>query len=142
MSNCRKKNFQNSEHLLIEIQQNEILKQVLDNCLPCAVAFKIVVELNITPKQIGIFADQQKIKLNKCQMGLFGYPKGKQVKKNIKLLENTELRNAISNALIDGRLTCKDAWEIADKYSLAKMAVSNVCEAMEVRICNCQLGAF
>ena len=53
-----------------------------------------------------------------------------------------DLKNAISDALVQGRLPCKSAWDIALRFKMHKMKVSGACEAMGVKIKHCQLGAF
>jgi PIN domain nuclease of toxin-antitoxin system len=80
-------------------------------------------------------------KLTKCQLGLFGYqPQKKIVKPQDSIQEN--LKNAISQSLSQGKLSCKHAWEIAFRYNIRKMAVSSACETMGIKIKDCQLGAF
>jgi hypothetical protein len=49
---------------------------------------------------------------------------------------------AINASLIDGRLPCLAAWEIAKRFGVAKAMISAACEAMKVKISPCQLGAF
>jgi len=53
-----------------------------------------------------------------------------------------DLKNAISQALVQGRLSCKSAWDIATRFKMHKMKVSSACEAMGVKIKHCQLGVF
>jgi hypothetical protein len=42
----------------------------------------------------------------------------------------------------DDRISCKSAWNVATRLNLAKIDVSNACEALGIKICKCQLGAF
>ena len=53
-----------------------------------------------------------------------------------------ELEQAIRDALIDGKLTCKAAWDLADKMQMSKSDLASACEALEIKIKKCQLGAF
>ncbi|MCP4683090.1 MAG: hypothetical protein GY864_12210, partial [Desulfobacterales bacterium] len=53
-----------------------------------------------------------------------------------------DLEKAIFNGLINDRLSCKVAWEIAEKMDIKKMEVSRACEGMGIKISSCQLGAF
>jgi len=57
-------------------------------------------------------------------------------------LTSEDLKDAISDALIQGRLSCKNAWDIASRFKVHKMKVSGACEAMGIKIKHCQLGAF
>jgi hypothetical protein len=121
--------------------QNEILKRTHKDEIPCAVAFEIAKELQVSPDTVGMTADLINYRLVKCQLGLFGY----HSKKKIVTPQHTvteDLKNAISEALVQGRLSCKNAWEIATRFNVHKMKISSACEAMGVKITFCQLGAF
>jgi hypothetical protein len=72
---------------------------------------------------------------------LFGYQPQKKIVKPQDSIK-TDVKDAISDALFQGRLSCKDAWDIASRLNVGKMTVSSTCEAMEVKIKGCQLGAF
>ena len=121
--------------------KNEILKRAKGDEVPCATAFDIAKALRISPKEVGRTADLMNFKLTKCQLGLFGYqPQKKIVKPQDSIQEN--LKNAISQSLSQGKLSCKHAWEIASRFNIRKMAVSSACETMGIKIKDCQLGAF
>lgn len=121
--------------------KNEILKQTKNENVPCAVAFKIAKALNVSPNKVGRTADLMNFKLTKCQLGLFGYqPNKKIVKPQIDI--KVDVKDAVTEALIQGRLSCKHAWDIASRLQVSKMTVSGVCEAMGIKIKDCQLGAF
>lgn len=121
--------------------KDEILKCTKDEKLPCAVAFEIAKALRILPYEVGKTADLMNFKLTKCQLGLFGYQPQKKIvepQDNI----NQEIKDAISQTIDHGRLSCKHAWEIAARFNIRKMAVSSACETMGIKIKECQLGAF
>lgn len=121
--------------------KNEILKRTKNEKIPCAVAFEIAKALKISPENVGKTADLMNFKLTKCQLGLFGYqPKKKIVKPQY--IINADVKDAVSAALVQGRLSCQHAWDIASRLHVSKMAVSSACEAMEIKIKDCQLGAF
>ena len=121
--------------------RDKVIADAKEGELPCAVAFKIADDLKTTPAEVGKAVDLLDFRLVKCQLGLFGYKPDKKIVK-AKLPENPELENAIRNALIEGRLACRDAWDIARQFQVPKMAVSNACEAFKIKIKPCQLGAF
>ncbi len=132
------------EQTLSDIEKNikdEIFKKVMENRLPCASAFKISKDFDMSPSIIGAFLDKLDIRINKCQMGLFGY---RPEKKIIKPLDSPadKLINAINNASSNGRLSCENAWNIADRLKLGRMTVSAGCETTSIKITHCQLGAF
>ena len=121
--------------------KNEIINRSKDNKIPCAVAFEIAKELQVSADTVGMTVDLINYRLEKCQLGLFGYqPNKKIVKPQNKVSE--DLKDAISDALIQGRLSCKNAWDIASHFKVHKMKVSGACEAMGIKIKHCQLGAF
>ncbi|MCK5203992.1 MAG: hypothetical protein KAR15_08970 [Desulfobacterales bacterium] len=118
-----------------------INRHAKNNELPCALAFKIADELNVSPAAVGKTADLLEMMLVKCQLGLFGYSPSKKVVKP-KAPENQDLERAIRDSLVDGDLSCEKAWEIAHSFNVPKMKVSAVCEQLKIKVKPCQLGAF
>ena len=123
---------------VIEARIREYTK---DNDVACAVAFKVVEELGISPSEVGKTIDLMNFRIVKCQLGLFGYKPHNRIIEPARP-DNIEIEDAIKNRLADGRLPCKTAWEIAKQFSVRKMTVSSACEAMGIKIKPCQLGAF
>ena len=112
-----------------------------NNEIACAVAFQIAKELKATPADIGKDIDLLDIRLVKCQLGLFGYgPEKKTVKPKAPQSQNME--EAIRKALVEKKLSCRAAWDIAQQFNVPKMAVSAACESLKLKIKPCQLGAF
>ncbi len=109
--------------------------------LACAVAFDIARQLGCAPAAVGRTADLMKVRLVKCQLGLFGYAPRKKIVEP-RLPSEPALEEAISRGRIDGRLPCETAWHIAAQFGVTKMTVSSACEALGVKIKPCQLGAF
>jgi hypothetical protein len=119
----------------------EILKRTSDEEVPCAVAFEIAEGLKVLPLKVGKTADLMNFKLTKCQLGLFGYQPQKKIVRPRETIQE-DLKDAISQSLSLGRLSCKRAWDIASRFNIRKMEVSSACETMGVKIKECQLGAF
>jgi LAO/AO transport system kinase len=42
----------------------------------------------------------------------------------------------------NGKITCAQAWEIADKFSLTKKEVGDKINELKIKITKCQLGCF
>jgi hypothetical protein len=116
-------------------------QQAQNNQVPCAVAFKIAEALQVSPGDIGRTADLLELDLVKCQLGLFGYKPDKKIIKP-KAAEDPDLEQSIRDSLIDGKLPCQTAWEIAGSHGLSKMSISAICEHLGIKIKPCQLGAF
>ena len=112
-----------------------------DNEISCAVAFQIAEEVRTTPIDVGTGIDLLAIRLVKCQLGLFGYGPGKKAVKP-KPPQSPDLEEAIRVALAEKKLSCRAAWDIAHRFKVPKMAVSAACEALNIKIKPCQLGAF
>ena len=115
--------------------------RAVDGKMPCAVAFEISEDLKVTPYDVGANLDLMEIKISKCQMGIFGYPSGNKFIKPMKEVP-VSLSNAVRENLIDGRLSCRNAWEIAERLGIGKMEVVSACDGLGIKISPCQLGAF
>lgn len=48
-----------------------IRNSLVDGKLPCAVAFRIARELDVSVREVGKAASQMKIKIARCQLGCF-----------------------------------------------------------------------
>jgi len=123
------------------IIKSEILKRNKDGELPCLIAFQIADSLQVAPSEVGRTVDLLNFRLTKCQLGLYGYKPQKKIVK-AKEPEDRNLKKAIQDSLVEERLSCINAWEIAFRFNVHKMIVSSVCEAMNIKIIKCQLGAF
>jgi len=112
-----------------------------NNEIACAVAFQLADELKTTPSDIGKGIDLLEIRLVKCQLGLFGYSPGKKAVKP-KAPQSQDMEEAIRKALVEEKISCRAAWDIAQQFNVPKMAVSAACESLNLKIKPCQLGAF
>jgi len=112
-----------------------------DGKIACAQVFSIASELGVGPSEAGKTVDLLKIRLVKCQLGLFGYTPDKSIVKPAEKV-SPELESAIRSRLADERLPCVQAWQIADELSLTKLNVSCAAEALGIKVKPCQLGAF
>jgi len=112
-----------------------------DGEIPCAVAFDIAREAKVTPKEVGLTIDMLETRVTKCQLGLFGYGSQKMVVRPADQV-SPALQDAIRQSLVQGKLPCKAAWDIAEEFGLRKMEISAACEALKIKISSCQLGTF
>jgi hypothetical protein len=118
-----------------------VREKAKDRALTCAQAFDVARKTEVTPEEVGFTADRLEIAISKCQLGLFGYS---PVSRIIQPAETVpaDLEQAIRSALVDNRLTCAAAWEIARNRRMARIRVCSACEALKIKITRCQLGAF
>lgn len=121
--------------------KDALQRQTREGELACAVAFKLASDLGRPPADIGEAADLLGIRLTKCQLGLFGYSPEKKIVRATPAADPA-METAIREKLENGRLACRLAWEIAAAFQVPRMAVSAACEAMQIKIKPCQLGAF
>lgn len=121
--------------------KKEILEQVKNNNMSCKKAEEIAGELGFTLEETGMAIDLLNINITKCQLGLFGYGETKKIVQAAKEVA-PELKENIESAMQDEKLSCTAAWEIAKKLNIPRMKVCAACEALEIKIKSCQLGAF
>jgi len=121
--------------------RQEILQKAKENNIACAVAEEISQRKEMTLADMGMAIDLLNINLVECQLGLFGYSPQKKIVQPAKEVVLV-LKENILAALDNGRLPCIAAWEIAGKLNIPRMKVSAACEALQIKIKPCQLGAF
>jgi hypothetical protein len=120
----------------------ELVKaRAVEDEIPCAVAFEMARESKTGPAEVGTAMDLLEMRIGKCQLGLFGYGQRKKITVPAESV-SPDLADMIQASLVGGRLACKSAWEIAKGLGVTKMAVASACEALKIRISDCQLGAF
>ena len=121
--------------------REKLQQEAIGGQLACAGAFQLAADLQQSPAEIGKAADLLGIRLVKCQLGLFGYAPEKKMVRPAETVDRA-LEDAIRAGLQDGRLTCRLAWELAERFQIPKMRVSAACEALSIKVRPCQLGAF
>jgi len=121
--------------------KQEVLKAAKENNVACKAAEEIAGRKAVAFGEVGIAIDLLNINIIECQLGLFGYSPQKKIVQSAKEVA-PDLKQAINNALSDGRLPCTAAWAIAKHLNLPRMKVSAACEALKIKIKPCQLGAF
>jgi hypothetical protein len=130
-----------SSHTHNEQLVEAIKGKAIDDKIACSAVFAITGELGVTPADAGRALDLMEISIVKCQLGLFGYAPEKKIVKPAPSVSDA-MSGEIRARLVDGKLSCAAAWEIAAKLKVAKMDVAAACETLEIKIKPCQLGAF
>jgi len=112
-----------------------------DSRLDCAGAHKIAEELEVSPAEVGETLDLMEWKITRCQLGLFGYG---QPSKLIKAAESVteEQKQVLSRRSRKNAITCLDLWEAAEELKLGRLETACLCEALGLKIHDCQLGSF
>jgi CheY-like chemotaxis protein len=116
-----------------------------DGKLTCPAAWKVAEQVGVERFAVGEMADQLDIRVSHCQLGLFGY--GEKRLGEHKIMKpahdaTPELGEAIRAAAKDGRITCAQLFEIAERLGKPAMTASAQAEALGIKIASCQLGCF
>lgn len=122
-----------------------MLERLDDGQLPCATAHGLAREFDMEPLAVGQVADEAGIRINRCQLGLFGYgPKAEGKHKIVHAMEDVPERLAahLRAATGDDGITCAAIWQIADELGYLRIEASSAVEAMGIRVSRCQLGCF
>jgi hypothetical protein len=118
------------------------IKETISNGrLSCAEAHDIAGKLHVNPAEVGVAIDLLEVRIVKCQLGLFGHGKEKNIPPAPEK-GNPEIEAAIQSSLANGRLACVTAWEISKRFNVSKPIIAAICESMKIKIAPCQLGAF
>jgi len=123
------------------VLRDALLKSASDGKLACKVVFDVADRLDVLPDAVGRAADILELRLAKCQLGLFDHPPKKKIVKPADSVP-PEMKKAILTRIVNERLPCKTAWDIAEQLGIKKVEVGAACDAMGIRIKPCQLGAF
>ena len=113
--------------------------------LPCAVAQLIAVLAEKSPIDVRKAADDLKVELTYCQLGLFGY--GRKGKSSYKILGRpVEIEKKIIEKMMaessEGKIICPTLWRIADESGISRAEAGNAADSLGLKIKGCQLGAF
>jgi len=122
----------------------KIKEKISENTIPCAEAHSIAAELNADPADVGTAIDLLGVRINKCQLGLFGWGKKPNHGKDIHAADSVsvEMKCALEEVAEDGVVTCAALWVIANRLGAERKVVSAACDTLSLKIRVCQLGAF
>ena len=123
--------------------EKAIRAALIEDKLPCARAFAVSEEYGVSPRLVGREATRLRIRISRCQLGLFGYDDlgSKRIVQPAEEVSE-ELKAAIASRLVAGKLSCTAAWEIASEFKLSRLKVASAIESLGLRISDCQLGCF
>jgi hypothetical protein len=117
-----------------------------DSRLPCAAAREVAQALGVEPIEVGRTADQLRIRLTSCQLGLYGYPghaKGWLASGVVSRPVPDGLETALLGARNGrGEISCEQLWREAERFSVEPIHVAYVADRLGIKIRECLLGAF
>ena len=113
----------------------QILKQYLnkDGKINCLDAFKLARELKIEPSEIAELTKKHNIKIDNCELGVFGNKGFGEAREDI-------YKKLSSKADSEKKVECIAAWEVAKEFSLNK--VGSTTKKSDIEVIYCQLGCF
>lgn len=113
----------------------EILKQNLNSNgkINCLDAFKVAKKLDIDASQIAELTKKYNIKIDNCELGVFGDKEFSEMREDIYDILSTKANN-------EKQVQCDVAWEVAKEFSLNK--VGSCAKNSDIEIVDCQLGCF
>ena len=115
-------------------------KKALNNTISCAAAHALAKDCNTTPAEVGKAIDVSEVCIVSCQLGIFKHSNDRPAPAAPEI--GPELEQAIASRLVDGRLSCKAAWSIAQDCRLTRLQMGAACDRLGIKINACQLGTF
>lgn len=130
------------ENVTLDLVLAEAIRRELrDGRMGCAAAERLAEQRSTALGRIGQHLDLLEIRIDRCQLGLFGYGAERKAVSPPDQVP-VEWEKAIRGALVEGKLPCARAWELAKTLNQPRMALAAACEKLGVKIAACQLGAF
>lgn len=120
--------------------------QAVKGELACADAHDIAARLGVSAAEVSkAINGASTLRFSRCQLGLFGYGSKAEGKSKIVLKAAyvpEEIAAALRARALNGRIPCKDAWQIAADFKYPRLGIANIIESMGLRVAPCQLGCF
>ena len=113
----------------------QTLKKYLndDGKINCLDAFKLARELKIEPKEIAELTKKYSIKIDNCELGVFGNKEFAQ--------KEDEIYEKLSQSMNEKKqVECKIAWSVAKEFTLNR--VGSTTKKSDIEVIYCQLGCF
>jgi len=124
-----------------QVLEEEIIASAVNGQIPCAVAFKIAERLKSVPRVIGDKANELKVRIINCQLGCFYVEKATHEDLEGRFID-IQLTGEVQTALVQGKLPCKVAFQIAKKLKAGRKQVGDAATKLKIKIADCQLGCF
>lgn len=60
----------------------------------------------------------------------------------IKITEKEKIEERVKDVSREKRITCAEAWSIAEELNVPRKVVGDACNELKIKIHSCQLGCF
>jgi hypothetical protein len=124
-----------------QILEEEMGASAVNGQIPCAVAFRIAEKLKLVPRVIGDKANELKVRIINCQLGCFYVEKATHEDLEGRVID-PRLTGEVQAALVQGKLPCRVAFQIAEKLKAGRKQVGDAATKLKIKIADCQLGCF
>ncbi len=121
--------------------EDKIISSLVDDRLPCSVAFDVAREVKVSRRQVGDTASRLKVRVVDCQLGCFDSKKathddlvGKQI--------NRAVIDEVESSLVNGALPCAVAFKVVGTLQVTPREIGDAATRQKIKINNCQLGCF
>lgn len=118
-----------------------VKKSAVEEKITCTAAHEIAAKMGVSPADVGATIDLLGIRINECQLGLYGYRPQRKIVKPAKEV-SPSLEETINGRKKDNRISCLSCFEIAENLGIDRMEISAACEALKIKISPCRLGSF
>ena len=114
--------------------------------ITCPRAFALARRLGVSPAAVGAAADDLGVRVQRCQLGLFGY--GSKAEGKSKIVKAMDpVPPGLAARLRRGRgrarsVTCAELWEVARQAHVGRLAAAGAAQGLDIHISECQLGCF
>ena len=117
-----------------------------DGQLACADAHDLAARLDMIPLDIAKVVNKAtELRIDRCQLGLFGYGSKPEGKHKILLPAARvpeEIEAAIQARVSKGAISCQAVWELAEEFKYPRLGIANITELLGLKVKPCQLGCF
>jgi hypothetical protein len=120
--------------------ENTVKSKLKEGNLPCGTAWKIAQEAGVPRIAVGEITDRLGIRVTNCQIGCFKVYKNPHDKAPANIDENVV--QMLRELKARGELTCTAMHELAARLKMTPMALSDIANARDIKVSQCQLGCF
>ncbi len=124
-----------------EIQQS-VSQTATQGKMTCAQAHQIASNLGVSPAEVGKTLDLLEIRITQCQLGLFANRETSSSQVRLEDFQPALIASLETLKAAGEPLSCYHAWELATQQGLLKALVGAACDALQIKIVECQLGTF
>lgn len=121
-----------------ELFFKKIQPDILNGFVSCKTLLSAAKSTGITGEGAQRIADKRKIRINKCQLGFFGWENTDA----LSFTSSEKLKKCIRTASVDNTVTCRALWNCADSCDSSRRETGAAVDGLGFKVKGCQLGIF